>query len=163
MRLALSSLIWLLTCGVRISAQPTTPVQPPPTPGDPIIAAWLECDECRDGELEAVRKLGPSAVSRLASALNGGPSPARLQSYDKFLRKLYADVKARPKSDVPYAEDEFVKRERDRYISLYRVRAARALGEIGGPEAVKALDQALTLPLDPVVLARVKQARDRVK
>ncbi|HET7219507.1 MAG TPA: hypothetical protein VFJ02_15730, partial [Vicinamibacterales bacterium] len=140
---------------------------PPPGGNATTIDAWLECVECNAGELQAVVKLGQSAIPRLAPSLLDGPPPPKLQSYERYLRKMYADMKAyektHPKSVVPYTEDEFVKRDMAKYTNLYRVRAARALGEIGGPEAAKLLDQALALPLDPYVVAKVKQARSNVK
>jgi HEAT repeat protein len=64
---------------------------------------------------------------------------------------------------VPYTEDEFVRRDMAKYASLYRVRAARALGEIGGADAARALDQALKLPLDPYVRTKVMEARAKIK
>ena len=164
-RAFLSPLLWLL-----IGCAVTTAQQPPQPPTAAVIAtinAWLRCVECNAGELQAVVKLGPAAVSRLAPPLLGGPPASELQSYEKYLRKMYADMKAyektHPKSVVPFTEDEFVKRDMTRYTNLYRVRAATALGEIGGPEAANALEQALKQPLDPPVAARVKLARSKIK
>ena len=157
-------LTWLLVaCAVTTAEQPP---QPPPG-ANATIEAWLECTECNAGELQAVVKLGQPAIPRLAPSLLDGPPPAKLQSYEKYLRKMYADMKAyektHPKSVVPFTEDEFVKRDMATYTNLYRVRAARALGEIGGPEAASVLDQALKLPLDPSVATKVKQARSNMK
>lgn len=165
-RAFLSSLTWLLVgCAVTTAQQPA---QPPPAGNAATIEAWLECVECNAGELQAVVKLGPPAVARLGPSLLAGPPAAKLQSYEKYLRKMYADMKAyektHPKNVVPFTEDEFVKRDMVKYTNLYRVRAATALGEIGGPEAAKVLDKALTLPnLDPYVATKIKQARSKIE
>ena len=95
-----------------------------------------------------------SHCQALSPALLNGPPPAKLQSYEKHLRQMYAEMKAyektHPKSVVPYTEDEFVKRDLAKDANQYRARAARALGDIGGPQAARALEQALKLPLDAV-------------
>jgi HEAT repeat protein len=165
-RLVLLSMVWL-AIEACISAQQPGRGQPPAGGVPNVVDAWLECVECRDSELQAVVKLGPSAITGLSPALLNGPPPAKVQSYEKYLRQIYADMKAyektHPKSVVPYTEDEFVKRDMAKYMNLYRVRAARALGDIGGPQAAAALEQALKLPMDPYVLTKVKEARAKIK
>jgi hypothetical protein len=165
-RLVLSSMVWL-AIEACVAAQQPPRVQPPGGSVPNVVEAWLECVECRDGELQAVVKLGSSAVASISPALLNGPPPAKLQSYEKHLRQLYAEMKAyektHPKSVVPYTEDEFVKRDLAKYANQYRARAARALGDIGGPQAASALEQALKLPLDPYVMTKVKEARAKIK
>ncbi len=159
-----SSVTWLLVaCAVTTAQQP-----PQPPPRADTIEAWLECVECDAGELQAVVKLGQSAVPRLGPSLLSGPPAAKQKSYEAYLRKMYADMKAyektHPKSVVPFTEDEFVKRDMAKYTNMYRVRAANALGEIGGTEAAQVLDKALTLPnLDTYVAMKIKQALSKAK
>ena len=162
---ALSSVTWLAIAACVAAQQPPSRPQPGSTAG--VIEVWLECVECRDGELQAVVKLGASRRLALGRRCSLDPAPAKLQSYEKYLRKMYSDMKAyektHPKNVVPFTEDEFVKRDMAKLTNLYRVRAATALGEIGGPDAATALDQALKLPLDPYVAMKVKQARSKIK
>src|SRR5947209_11444713 len=56
------------------------PSAPAPTAAEDarrVIVAWLECEECGDGELAAVVKLGEAAVPSLVAPLRDGPAPAR--------------------------------------------------------------------------------------
>ena len=161
-RAALAFLVCGLLCVASHAQQPPQP----PVGNARTLDAWLECVECNEGELQAVVKLGPSVVADLGRSLVSGPSDAKSDSYKRYLRKMYADLKANEKSHpervVPYSEQEFVNREMVKYANMYRVRAARALGEIGGPEAAKLLDQALAMDLDSYVAAKVKQARAKI-
>jgi len=167
MRRVIPSLLTAFVLAATCSAGQQVGRGQPPGGAAGIVERWLECQECSAGELEAAVRLGQSAVISLAPSLVDGPLPAKRQSYEKYLRKMFADMKAyektHPKSVVPYSEDEFVRRDLAKYVNLYRVRAARALGEIGGPDAASALDRALTLQLDPYVAAKVKEARSKIK
>lgn len=164
---ALSLLAWIAFGACVGAQQPPARGQRPAGPPATATEAWLECVECSTGELQAVTKLGQAAVPELSSALVDGPPAAKRQSYDKYLRKMFADLKAyektHPKSVVASTEDEFVTRDMAKYTNLYRVRAARALGEIGGPNAIDALDRALKLQLDPYVRTKVTEARSKLK
>jgi hypothetical protein len=157
--------MWLVIAAGVAAQQPASKSPPSTTPG--VIETWLECVECQNGELQAVVKLGQAAVPALARAVVDGPSAAKQQSYEAYLRRVFADLKkreqTRPKSAVPYTEAEFIKRDMDKLVNLYRVRAARALGEIGGGDAAKALDKALNLPLDQYVFRKLREARARIK
>ena len=135
----------------------------PPT----IIRVWLECDECKDGELEAVRNLGQQAVPLLAATLQNGPSPERRDAHRKHLLRRYdqltAYAKTHKNASVPLTQTEFVNRYMDKFESLQRMRSARALATIGGAEARSALDKALTQSLRPEVLRVVKESLTQIK
>jgi hypothetical protein len=110
------------------------------------IVRWLECEECDGGELEAVVELGPAAIPTLAAVLRQGPSPAARESARLSLEASYAELEAHaaenPRDSVPVGRDEYVTMFLDNYEALYRIRAATALGAIGGPDAEAALRDA---------------------
>ncbi len=139
---------------------------PAPTDVENVIQVWLECDECTGGELQAVVTLGPKAVPILASMLQKGPAKERLDAQRKHLLKRYGSLRDYQKTHsdarVTESEDEFVGRYMNKYETLQRIRAARALGAIGGADARNALDQALKLPLSPEVLKAVKESRAKI-
>jgi len=110
------------------------------------IMAWLECEECEEGELEGVVRLGRVAVATLGATLNQGPSPAsreelRLHLVDTY-QKLSEYARSHPEATMSMAEDEYVRTYMDNYVALYRVRSAQALAAIGGPEARRHLQRA---------------------
>jgi hypothetical protein len=105
------------------------------------VRSWLECEECTDGELRHVVSLGDEAVPTLAAALGHGPpeeSQARLR---KHRLATYAQLK--DYGSVPMTEEEYVRKYAENTVALYQVRAAVALGAIGGSEARRALEGAL--------------------
>ena len=131
------------------------------------IVTYLECEECEEGELEAVVKLGESAVPTLAATLRGGPSPAnreilRRQLLDTY-RKLKEYEKTHPKAKISQGEEEYVKTYAENYVALYQTRAATALSAIGGPNARKALEEASKASLREDVKAVVKTALEKIK
>lgn len=110
------------------------------------VVDWLECEECVDGELEAVVKLGDAIVPSLASTLQRGPTPEQLELVRRQLSDNYDALtvyaKTHPDARVPMTKDEYVRTYLDNYVALYRVRSAQALSRIGGADARKALEQA---------------------
>ncbi len=119
------------------------------------IVLWLECEECTSGELDAVVKLGQAAVPSLAATLKEGPSNARKarmeqylnethERYDEYWKTHAADWPNPndPRVGAPAEKNVFVQGFLENYSARYRMRAARALGEIGGDEARKALEEA---------------------
>jgi hypothetical protein len=155
------------------AAAPAARAQPAGQPSTPasvqtVVTSWLECDDCTDGELQAVVKLGSSAVPSLTDTLlNGLPKPRR-DAHTKHLLNRYRALKeyekTHPDSPMTQTEQEFVSRYLEKYETSHRTRAARALGRIGGAEAANALDKASALPsLSPEVVAVVKQARASIK
>ena len=132
----------------------------------PVIVAWLECEECGDGELTAVVKLGEAAVPSLVATLRDGPSPASREQHRRHLVATYADLKrfaaGRPDRKLIASEDEYVRMFADNYVALYRVRSAVALGAIGGGQAAAALDDAQRAGYRDDVTAAVITARRRL-
>jgi hypothetical protein len=110
------------------------------------LVAWFECEECSNGELEAVVKLGQLAVPNLAAALRGGPSPASREKLRRHLLTTYQDLlryqKTHPESKLPISEADYVKTYTENYIAQYQIRSAIALGSIGVPEARRVLEEA---------------------
>jgi HEAT repeat protein len=123
-----------------------------------IIVAWLECDECSEGELAAVVKLGQAAVPSLAASLRDGPSPARREQLRRHLEESHARLKDRSRTSAAV----YVPRYTENLVALYRVRAARALSAIGGPVARQALEDALGQPYRDDVRQSIKAALTRL-
>jgi hypothetical protein len=148
----------------------------PPPPGIPREAAadarrtivhWLECEECSEGQLDSVVKLGPAVVPTLTATLLEGPSPAKQEEQRAHLVDLYqqqvAYGKSHPGAEPKLSEGEFVKLYSGNLLALYRTRSAMALERIGGPAAADALQRALKLPLREDELAVVRSAATRAK
>lgn len=144
-------LVALLEISLIVIGYPIdVPAQPIPSP-DPvearhIIQSWLECDSCDEKELEPVIKLGGKAVGSLKTALIEGPPDGDLALLRSNLRATYQKVKKRAdaagKPSPTQTEEAFVNTYENNYVSLYRIRAATALGAIGGEQARQALDEA---------------------
>ena len=66
---------------------------PPPIEAEAAVRAFLACDECTNGELQAVVKLGASAAPILTRTLRNGPTKERLEAHRQFLLKRYAALK----------------------------------------------------------------------
>jgi hypothetical protein len=123
------------------------------------IERWLECDECVDGELEAVLRLGPTAVPTLVATLRAGVSPARRAELDRELRVRHAELAARAQGRTALDVETFVREQLAIQQARYQVRSAQALARIGGAEAKQALDDALARPLEPRAERAVRDAR----
>lgn len=111
------------------------------------VVAWLECEECEEGELEAVKKLGSSAVPTLGATLERGPSAASRERVRRHLEDSYGriaeHVKKNPEEKFDVSLEEYVKIYLENYAANYRVRSAQALSAIGGEAAHKALSTAV--------------------
>ena len=92
------------------------------------VFAFLECIDCMSGERATVLRMGDSAVSSLRTALVRGPDPRRIQILDSTLRLRLEAIR-------PGIASRQVRAYRASYIR----RAADALGEIGGGQAISAL------------------------
>jgi hypothetical protein len=129
------------------------------------VAAWFECEECVDGELQAVVALGSLAVPTLASTLLHGPSPAALFLVEDGLRarsrELHEFAALAPDTFPMLGDVEFVDVYRANYVARHQGRAAWALGEIGGPDALRALRKALGAGLRPDVERGIRAALER--
>ena len=129
------------------------------------IVAWLECEECTDGELEAVVALGEVAVPSLAASLQEGPAPASLELVRRQLIANYAALteyaKTHREAATPLSEEEYVETYLGNYVALCRIRSAMGLAEIGGPEARAALEEALRADYRDDVQAAVKESLEQ--
>jgi len=143
---------------------PTTPAPPPPERAvqiRTIVIAWLDCDECVDGELAAVVKVGDAAVPSLAAALREGLAPGRLEGLRRHLEESYTrlgDKSAKSRA----SKDVYVQRYTDNLLALHQVRAAIALSSIGGPDARRALEDAQNAPYRDDVKQSIKAALARL-
>lgn len=110
------------------------------------VVAWLECEECEEGQLEAVQKLGGAAVPTLAATLERGPSAASRERARRHLEDSYAKiaehVKKYPEQKLEVSQEEYVKIYLENYVANYQVRSAQALSAIGGEPARKLLETA---------------------
>jgi len=118
------------------------------------ITSWLECDECTDGELDTVIRLGHISVTddlvvrHLGEALRGGPSADSQEALTASLKAAYQDLSAfardHPEMPVSISEDDYVRAYVSNYIALYQVRSATALAKIGTENAMLEITRART-------------------
>lgn len=144
-------LAFLLSVSIVLGAGcgPKEPPTPELTPEEALAARetivdWLECDECRDGQLAAAVELGEVAVPVLAAALEAGPSPASVELLRYRLGETW-DTQSRyaethPEAKLASGRDEYIQGYVDNFTAQYQVRAATALGRIGTPSARSALE-----------------------
>jgi len=129
------------------------------------VVAWLECEECTDGELDAVAKYGELAVPTLGAALERGPSPASLEKYRLHLESTYQKLveysRTHDEIKLEQSEDEYVKMYLENYRANYTVRSAEALRKLGGREAVRFLEAASKRKIRDDVDAIVQDAANR--
>lgn len=130
------------------------------------LVEWLECEECTEGELEALTAFGREVVPMLAKTLVQGPAPASRELLRRDLVRRYHELQryaaTHPEEGLgDLTESEFVDLYLGNYVALYRVRAAQALGAIGGPEAERTLQSALQMELRKDVAAAVREAAAR--
>ena len=106
-----------------------------------IITAWLECQECTQGQLRAVRSLGKAAVPTLELVRDNSPSSVLLNElkvkHKRYLedsyRKVQQHLKATNKPPISMTEDQYVDLFLKGAVDLYQIRAAKALRAIGSP------------------------------
>ena len=130
------------------TAEPTLERRPLPTPtqvlqDSEVVERYLNCEDCLDGELEAVLELGDKASPILLEFLASGPSSETLRSTEKGLNETYAqmaeyakiqeDRTLRPRQ----SQDEFVRTFLDNLIAQYQTRTVRAIVLIGDEVAIE--------------------------
>lgn len=116
-----------------------------------VMTQWLECEECEAGELEALKdavtKERTIALPILLAALREGPPAENREQEEKALQQRYDELvsysESHPEAKPPVGKEEFVRLYLSNYEASYRIRAAQALAEIGGPEARQAIEEAL--------------------
>jgi len=101
------------------------------TPADrQTVLNWLVCEECIDGERNAVVALGPPAIPILSSVLDSVPAvivePARTRLFNRWTPELGPD------------RDAYVASYVDNIESLARIRAARSLGDLRAEDELRA-------------------------
>jgi Mg2+ and Co2+ transporter CorA len=110
------------------------------------VVAWLECEECTDGELDRLARYGELAVPTLGAVLERGPSPATLENYRLHLessyRKLVEYSRTHDDVKIDQSEDEYVKQYLENYQAHFAVRSALALRKLGGVQARTILEAA---------------------
>ena len=132
-----------------------------------IIIGWLECIDCRDKELENVTRLGTMAVPSLIASLRQGPSDAHRENMRRHLTTLYSllmnanDKQAARQPTM--TETAYVDHHLKGHLNHYRSRAAIALGQIGGPDAKAALQEALRENYPPSVNTVVVHSLKRME
>ena len=136
----------ILVTGAQPALAQDAPRELPPEQAAEVrraVVAWLECEECEEGQLEAVKKLGSSAVPSLGATLERGPSAASRAKVRRHLEDSYGKiaeyVKKNPEEKLEVSQEEYVKIYLENYAANYRVRSAQALAAIGGDEARKLL------------------------
>jgi len=111
------------------------------------VYAWARCEECQMHEKDNVVRRGTAAVPQLRTVLLDG------MPHD-HMNRLRASLGLPPLgSTVPVAGDTTARiLEIKDVVTSYRVRAATALGEIGGSAARRALCEARAgaLPAPPL-------------
>lgn len=126
------------------------------------ILAWMECQECHRGELKAVTRLGLVAVPSLIACLRKGPSAANREIMQRHLTGSYSRLKQHAATNPGYklrrSEAEYIEHYQRKYFAQYQVRAAKALAKIGGPNAKRALEDILQIPLRKSVAREIEKS-----
>ena len=111
------------------------------------LVEWFECEECEEGQLQAVVKHGPPVIPLLRSALLRGTAPATRELMRRSLAKRYDELvrfqKTHPYSKVGSSKEAFIATNIENLDARYQVRAAQALAAIGGAASRRALEEGL--------------------
>lgn len=145
----LMAAVAILLSGISTRAATLTPAQALEV--RKAVIAWIECEECTDGELDRLLKYGQLAVPTLGAMLERGPSPANLERYRLHLETSYRNLAeySRTHSEVKLnpSSEAYVEQYLANYRALYAVRSAQALSRIGGDAARNYLDTASRRPM----------------
>jgi hypothetical protein len=153
----------LFAAGLWLACHTAAPAPTPEqaTEARRVLVAWFECEECWDGELEAVLALGKRAVPQLAATLDGGLSPATRAALEDQLGAYYDEAEKRDAGPRGWPRDAYVAHHVVARDAAWRSRAAEALGRIGGPHAEHALREAAARPQLPNVEQSIRDALAR--
>jgi len=102
------------------------------------VRRWLLCEECSEGELDAVVALGDRVTGELGTALQGPPASGR----ENVRNQAIAMLRRSPNVSMS-SQQQYVNRFVANYVATYQSRSAVALGQIGTPKAHAILLQAL--------------------
>jgi len=140
----------ILSCGASTRAATTLSPEQALAVRTSVIA-WIECEECTDGELERLLKYGELAVPTLGAMLERGPSPANLERYRLHLENSYRELAdySRTHAEVKMnpSQEQYVEQYLANYRALYAVRSAQALAKVGGDTARGFLEAASKRPM----------------
>ena len=166
-------LLLLMACTPSEQREPAKPTTPAAMTVEQTESArqalveWFECEECEEGQLEAVVKLGERVVPSLRAALLEGAAPATEELVRRDLLARYDELQQysrnHPEAKVASSKEEFVAMYVGNLHAQYRTRAAQALSRIGGPAAVRALEEGLGRADRPDVRASVEAALKTAK
>ena len=127
-----------------------------------ILLRWLECTECSHEELTSVVQLNVLALPSLIASLHEGPSPASRELMRLHLVRSYkqlTEYKTTHQSfNLSMSEPEYITHYLENYSAQYQIRAAIALGAIGGAKARYALEAILLTPLRKDVYSVVQRS-----
>jgi HEAT repeat protein len=143
-RIVFSGAILLVACREKEQFPSVTPDES--AKATTALASWLECVECQSGELEAVIRYSHTIVPMLTAVLRDGASPATRELLERQLSDRYALLAAyataHPESGLS-SKEEFIANFLNNFDAQHRIRASRALAEIGGEDAERALQEAV--------------------
>jgi hypothetical protein len=115
--------------------------------GRQALVEWFECEECEEGQLERLVKQGQAVVPLLRGALLGGASRASNELQRRDLEVRYDELlkysKTHPVAKLGSSKESFVSSNLARLNAQYQVRAAQALGAIGGASSKRALEEGM--------------------
>lgn len=124
------------------------------------LVEWYECEECEEGQLEAVAKYGEVLVPSLRASLLEGAAPASEELLRRELETRYEELskyaETHPEAKVTSSKDEFVAMYIGNLHAQYKTRAAQALSQIGGAAATRALQEGLERADRPDVRATIE-------
>lgn len=106
--------------------------------------AWLNCTDCRDGELGRVERIAaekPGATTKYLSASLQGPPSDRVANVTQQFAESWARIAA--VSPPPLAEPDYIRLHVENYKAGQQLRSARALARIGTSDSREALHDAL--------------------
>jgi hypothetical protein len=168
-------LMLLLVACPRPERKNGEPVKPTTTVMSPeqaetarqALVEWFECEECEEGQLEAVAKYGEQVVPSLRAALLEGAAPATEELTRRELETRYDELQryaaTHPEAKVASSKEEFVAMYVGNLHAQYRTRAAQGLSRIGGPTAVRALEEGLGRADRPDVRGSIEAALKTAK
>jgi hypothetical protein len=104
---------------------------------DLAIIAWLQCDDCVDGELDTLTNFNTSAVDPLIDKLEG-PSLEELQNYHEHLTESFNSIRnylfAHSIDSIDLSRSDYFEMYLSNFNATYQLRSALALGSIGDPK-----------------------------
>lgn len=132
-----------------------------------VLLEWLECEECTIAQLNAVVLLDKNeSIPYLAAALSDGPPLARVVIEGMRLKKRYPKLvqfKQSHPDAVLIDERHYIQIHLDQLIIQYQLRAAIALGKIGGPLSKQALKHTLLVGAPELVKEEIVQSLEQLE